>query len=542
MYRLKFILSILFPLICCTGKISAQLSNTGLVLYLPLNGNGGDSSGNGYHGIEYNILPAPDADGNPGKACSFGPGSRIFINNPALLRGEHEELTILMKVYINDLPAFGQASFFSSFFSWFYLAGSSLFEKGHLQFFAFTRTTAGMNYPLPAYRIWGMYDAYWQRDCASGIGAIPWLNSEFYTKDSTRMIGKWFSYAFVFNKGNLKQYHNCTKVYDRSVQIGRLKPCETEQNNDIRIYVGNTQSGFPEVASQGASWMLDELRIYKRVLEEDEIKAYAGNLCNKKEPEPFINIKKDFCNTNRLRISDSTFMYNVPVVSRKWTISRDGFALNDSIGFNYKCTRFGNYSVRLRFTDAEGYGYIKDTTFLVTDVTEKHFLSTTQNPVYLCGGARSANVNVPGGTSYQWTPCVDLSACNTASVTITPQTNRLYTVAATNAMGCTDTLLLTVKKAGDTSDVYVPGIFSPNNDGVNDVFRIHPSVHPAGFILEVYNRWGAVVFKTTDPRLAWNGELNGIPQPAGMYVWRIKYNGGEGCPDTKKKGTVMLVR
>lgn len=525
MYRPFFIIVLLCSLFP-TLQTKAQLSNTGLLLYLPLDGNALDASGNGYNGFAQNITPVSDVDGNAGKALRFGTDGRILIDNPALLRGEHEELTILVKVYFDDLYDY------TSFFSWHYLQMPSNTEKEHLSFFGYYRMTTR---PPPYHPEWGIYNGYWDNYCSPDM-ADP--DKYFFQRDSTRMIGQWFSLAFVLNKGNLKQYYNCRKVYDKNISIGRLKPCETDSANPMKIYLGNWSIN-PGVKFTG---MIDELRIYKRVLGEDEIKAYAGNLCDKKEIEPFVSIAKNPCYNNRFRVSDASVTYNIPVVSRKWTIARDGLALNDSIGFDHTFTRFGNYTVKLTLIDIDGFRYIKDTTFMVSDVSEKHFLSTERDLIYLCGGQRSVNVNIAGGTSYQWSPCVDLSVCIAGSVTITPQTDQVYTVAARNAAGCTDTLYLTVKKGNDSSDVYIPTVFSPNNDGLNDAFRIHQSVLPAGFLLEVYNRWGRLVFKTTDPRVAWNGGLNGIPQPSGMYVWQLKYNGGEGCPDTKKKGIVMLVR
>lgn len=67
--------------------------------------------------------------------------------------------------------------------------------------------------------------------------------------------------------------------------------------------------------------------------------------------------------------------------------------------------------------------------------------------------------------------------------------------------------------------VYVPTAFTPNNDGLNDVFRIKIIGEIAVNHLRVYNRWGLLVYD--DPNLShnWNGKLKGIELPVGVYVW-----------------------
>jgi len=79
---------------------------------------------------------------------------------------------------------------------------------------------------------------------------------------------------------------------------------------------------------------------------------------------------------------------------------------------------------------------------------------------------------------------------------------------------------------GDEGDVFIPEGFSPNSDGVNDFFVVKkPSNLRAS--LEVYNRWGGLVYKTEDYKNDWNGGVaaqNNVP--AGTYFYEIKLNDG----------------
>lgn len=93
-----------------------------------------------------------------------------------------------------------------------------------------------------------------------------------------------------------------------------------------------------------------------------------------------------------------------------------------------------------------------------------------------------------------------------------------------NQFGCTDTAFSTIRLFGETS-LYVPTAFTPNDDGKNDVFRAY------GFLvfeyeLQIFNRWGELIFETDDIMEAWNGTKFNEGGPickSEVYVWRIAY-------------------
>ena len=87
----------------------------------------------------------------------------------------------------------------------------------------------------------------------------------------------------------------------------------------------------------------------------------------------------------------------------------------------------------------------------------------------------------------------------------------------------------------------VPNAFTPNGDGINDVFK--PAVYGTvvNYTLTIYNRWGQMIFKSRDPGKGWDGTLSGVPQPGDIYVWNCLYQLLGNKPDDKS-GTVMLIR
>jgi gliding motility-associated-like protein len=85
-------------------------------------------------------------------------------------------------------------------------------------------------------------------------------------------------------------------------------------------------------------------------------------------------------------------------------------------------------------------------------------------------------------------------------------------------------------------DYLVPNAFSPNNDGINDVWRI-PALNAAkDFDVRLYNRYGQLIFQMRDSAKGWDGKFNGVDQPMGSYVYIINVD------NRLLKGTLTLVR
>jgi gliding motility-associated-like protein len=65
----------------------------------------------------------------------------------------------------------------------------------------------------------------------------------------------------------------------------------------------------------------------------------------------------------------------------------------------------------------------------------------------------------------------------------------------------------------------VPGVFSPNGDGVNDVLKpVIPGLEKFRWF-KIYNRWGNLVFETLDPDKGWDGKYKGVAQQPEAYIW-----------------------
>lgn len=93
--------------------------------------------------------------------------------------------------------------------------------------------------------------------------------------------------------------------------------------------------------------------------------------------------------------------------------------------------------------------------------------------------------------------------------------------------------------------VYVPSAFTPDNDGLNDLWRpILTNIDETDYRLSVFDRYGIVVFETRDPGKAWNGSMNGDDYyvKTGVYVWQIETKNPLSLEDVDFKGTVTVIR
>jgi len=97
-------------------------------------------------------------------------------------------------------------------------------------------------------------------------------------------------------------------------------------------------------------------------------------------------------------------------------------------------------------------------------------------------------------------------------------------------LGCVDTVYKTLVITDDFK-IFVPNSFTPNGDGLNDVFMVKASgTRIEGFVMELHDRWGILIYSTKDITQGWDGKINGVDAGIGTYSYVIKAAGinGEG--------------
>lgn len=96
----------------------------------------------------------------------------------------------------------------------------------------------------------------------------------------------------------------------------------------------------------------------------------------------------------------------------------------------------------------------------------------------------------------------------------------LYSVVAGNA--CEEVSAEINVAECDICDIFVPNTFSPNNDGMNDQFRSFSNCPFLDYNMEIFDRWGNLVYKGVDPEEGWDGQSNRQVVKTGVYIWTMK--------------------
>ncbi|MEJ7913960.1 MAG: gliding motility-associated C-terminal domain-containing protein, partial [Chitinophagaceae bacterium] len=114
---------------------------------------------------------------------------------------------------------------------------------------------------------------------------------------------------------------------------------------------------------------------------------------------------------------------------------------------------------------------------------------------------------------------------------------QLYTVTE---KGCKKRSEISIKRFAGP-ELYLPTAFTPNNDGLNDLLKVTPIGIKSFGYLAVYNRWGQLLFRTTNYNEGWDGKSGGLPLGTGTFVYTIQAIDYSGKP-LFRKGTVTLIK
>ncbi|MDE3124699.1 MAG: gliding motility-associated C-terminal domain-containing protein [Bacteroidota bacterium] len=168
-------------------------------------------------------------------------------------------------------------------------------------------------------------------------------------------------------------------------------------------------------------------------------------------------------------------------------------------------------------------------------------------------GIRMSPVNVISGSNatlnarqlsnvsgYSWSPSTGLSNSLIGSPTVNINQEQMYYISINKLSGCvtTDTLLVRVFAGWD---IFVPNVFSPNGDGINDILNVNLVGVKRLHYFRIYNRWSKKVFETSDAGQGWDGRVNGVLQPMATYVWIAEGVDNNG-QTVRKEGSVTLLR
>ncbi|MFN8287186.1 MAG: gliding motility-associated C-terminal domain-containing protein [Chitinophagales bacterium] len=174
---------------------------------------------------------------------------------------------------------------------------------------------------------------------------------------------------------------------------------------------------------------------------------------------------------------------------------------------------------------------------IIVDVTP----DTLYLPLGESGQVQVTYLNASSVT-YAWEPSLGLSCIDCPNPTVTTYNSRDYLVTVSEQNGtatCYGTATLHVDIA-EEQPVFVPNSFTPNGDGNNDMFLIYGQDIKT-VDLKIFNRWGELVFETTNPLFGWDGTYRGQQQQNSVYTYYVNITFLNN-KKLERKGTITLIR
>lgn len=163
----------------------------------------------------------------------------------------------------------------------------------------------------------------------------------------------------------------------------------------------------------------------------------------------------------------------------------------------------------------------------------------------------SVQIGAFNAITYPWSPDVAIDDSTLSNPTVSPPSNTTYLVEMLDSVGCTvvDTVIVTVEKPVSSAKLFIPNLFTPNNDGNNDAFKLYGLQEVSTISFHIFDAQGTMVYTSEDinslESTGWDGSKGGRVLKNGTYFWRIdgQYQNGDPIDfNGKQQGFLTLLR
>jgi gliding motility-associated-like protein len=245
--------------------------------------------------------------------------------------------------------------------------------------------------------------------------------------------------------------------------------------------------------------------------------------------------------------STEEFMGNTPTpdstLKWQWNFGNGSSAQTQNVSVLYSAV--GNYNIQLKGTNKLG---CEDTTSHAVVVVPLPTATPVSNPITIISGASAQlNMEYTGPiVSYNWLPVQHLSCTDCPQPTANPQFTTDYKLQIQDRYGCKNSSDITVKVICNGQNFFIPNTFSPNGDGINDMFYLRGTGLFRVNSMMIFNRWGEVVFEkknfqVNDPMAGWDGTYKGKKATPDVYIYQVEIvcDNGE---TMKYSGNIALIQ
>jgi gliding motility-associated-like protein len=256
--------------------------------------------------------------------------------------------------------------------------------------------------------------------------------------------------------------------------------------------------------------------------------------------------KVDICEGNPYRYTmQSTVSTGFTSPSYQWQISKDSAKhWNDisgatSLTYQRQPTGIGSFWYRMGVAERNAIGIQGcriSSNNLVINVHENPVVQAGADRIMFLGDTILMNGLVTGDNPfYTWDPPDQLVDKTSLTTSASPNADKTYTLFAQSVFGCKNQDAMSVKVV---ADIFIPNAFTPNGDFKNDHWRI-PYLDPIlGAVINVYNRFGQLVYHADSEPVDWDGKWNNVAQSTGVYVYQIRFKKGR----KDLSGTFLLIK
>ncbi len=271
---------------------------------------------------------------------------------------------------------------------------------------------------------------------------------------------------------------------------------------------------------------------------------------------PVNLIKENVTSLFQLKATDLIFRTSEEVLLPIYLVNKTFAVETNELCSQTCCTDILDTANTSNITLCEGDTYILPNNYIVKDSGTYYISNKTPNGCdsvsfyhftvvkdpstldikgdFCMEGADSLKLNATGGfDSYTWMNTTIPDSFYTV------RAPGIYKVSVSNICGSKTAEKEVFSKC--EFEIYMPTAFTPNGDGLNDLFRVPKQNKNSLVKLVIYNRWGQKVFETTEVDNGWDGNYKGIKQPVGSYVYLLRMKTISGRP-IDSKGVFTLIR
>lgn len=251
----------------------------------------------------------------------------------------------------------------------------------------------------------------------------------------------------------------------------------------------------------------------------------------------FTKSDKIICDTSIININLQ--VNTAPGYTIQWNFGDTTFQTNNTSQITYTATHSQTVSFIIR----------NSRNCVVADSFKITFNSLPVADISASAVLVTPNTNVQLQTpfnntyTYAWLPVNSVSNAAIYNPTTQPTQNTWYYVHVRDRNNCEnqDSILIRIQQTDCDAQFFIPNAFTPNNDGVNDVFLAKYPCPLDEFYLIIYDRWGLQVFESRDINIGWNGMYKGEREQAEVYVYYVVYRPAGSSQKVVKKGNITLL-